>query len=79
MAVSRERLIIYHEWLEEGSISILAMWYCIHDDLVRGFKGYLTVEDLWNQLDIQFSPDSFPSQNSKPKDDSSKRVNGQGQ
>ena len=45
---------MYHEWLEEGLISMLAMWYCMHDDLVRGFKGYLTVEDLWISLTSNF-------------------------
>jgi len=33
---------------------MLAMWYYMHDDLVRGFKGYLTVEDMWDQLGIWF-------------------------
>jgi len=41
----------------------------MHDDLVRGFKGYLTVKDLWDQLDIRFWLDSSLSQNSKPKDE----------
>jgi len=26
----------------------------MHDDLVRGFEGYPTIEDMWDQLGIQF-------------------------
>jgi len=44
----------YHEWFEDESVSMLTMWYCMHDDLVRGFEGYPTVEDMWDQLGIRF-------------------------
>ena len=44
----------YCEWFEDGSISMLTMWHSMHDDLMRGFKGYTTVEDMWDPLGIQF-------------------------
>ena len=33
---------------------MLAMRYCMHDDLIMGFEGYPTVKDMWYQLRIRF-------------------------
>ena len=68
----------YHEWFENASINMLTMWYYMHDNLVRGFKSYPTVEDMWVQHSIQFvQTHTVPK--ARNQDRITRRVKGQGQ
>ena len=51
---------------------MLDMGYCMHDDLVKGFEGYPTLEDMLDQLGTRFDQIHPSLKSSEPKGDITK-------